>query len=650
MKDRKRLIGSFILSYSFIWLPVLLICFIISEYMLASMRKKEEERMEEQTWQIAWDLAQQYQKYYENGIALAARPELLPEHFLKNDMTRLEGTDILKDVLCYNTDISDIFVYYGTDEIFSSRGLAGVDVYFGETLNCLPKSRKDASDMLVSDEAGIYFFSSSYTKGYLCCHIPIHRGKRQGQERLSSVNYLCSPDPLLHLLDQSEDTLCRLMLNLPKTLLNLYRQDGQFFIQENMGDTVPELQSAGEIVFEAKIPLKFQTEIALTACYRPNLMFEYIKRNQLVNYFFIFLGAVTSLLITVYLSRSRARRIHLLEKTFADRKEIPDHRDEYQHLRSLIRDIVQEADTLAMNESAYKKALLQQSTRLLFSGETVNPQDIEFFLRLSGVELCEEHYFVCGFLIEDHTGPVELYKDLILGDLGCTQEINSHIACFALIELPNLDKNRQLRQSILKDKLNRLAEMGAGRTVAAVSLVYHDIVKAPCAYQEALQLLQNAEHPIASAASCEPAIHYWADLDGTSRQSEHNSSDAVPSAAIENTGWTEFDKLLKYIENNYTDCNLTAERVADYAHLNKTYLSRSFKAKMNMTYIDYLTALRMKRAEELLLHSDLSIPKICNQAGYIDVSSFRKKFKKIYGMSASDYRSRFCGAAQSLKK
>ena len=108
-------------------------------------------------------------------------------------------------------------------------------------------------------------------------------------------------------------------------------------------------------------------------------------------------------------------------------------------------------------------------------------------------------------------------------------------------------------------------------------------MKAPCAYQEALQLLQNAEHPIASAASCEPAIHYWADLDGTSRQSEHNSSDAVPAAAIENTSWTEFDKLLKYIENNYTDCNLTAERVADYVHLNKTYLSRS---SVSYTHLD----------------------------------------------------------------
>lgn len=101
-----------------------------------------------------------------------------------------------------------------------------------------------------------------------------------------------------------------------------------------------------------------------------------------------------------------------------------------------------------------------------------------------------------------------------------------------------------------------------------------------------------------------------------------------------------FQRVLDYIRANYADCNLTAEKVAEYGGFNKAYLSRLFKTRTQLTYIDYLTHVRMNKAKELLRDTDASIREIVNLVGYIDDSSFRRKFKLLYGISAMDYRNR----------
>lgn len=97
-------------------------------------------------------------------------------------------------------------------------------------------------------------------------------------------------------------------------------------------------------------------------------------------------------------------------------------------------------------------------------------------------------------------------------------------------------------------------------------------------------------------------------------------------------------QVCDYIQANYGDSNLSAELVAQHIGINKSYLSRLFKAKMEMSYIDYLTRVRMEKARELLAETDLPIKEIVSRVGYIDDSSFRKKFKAIYGVRLSDYR------------
>ena len=96
--------------------------------------------------------------------------------------------------------------------------------------------------------------------------------------------------------------------------------------------------------------------------------------------------------------------------------------------------------------------------------------------------------------------------------------------------------------------------------------------------------------------------------------------------------------MLEYIEKNYKRSDLTYEEVASVGGVSKTYLSRLFKTRMEMSYIEYLTSVRMEHAAILLRKTDMNIHDIAKNVGYEDVSGFRKGFKKLYAISASDYR------------
>jgi len=99
-----------------------------------------------------------------------------------------------------------------------------------------------------------------------------------------------------------------------------------------------------------------------------------------------------------------------------------------------------------------------------------------------------------------------------------------------------------------------------------------------------------------------------------------------------------FSKVLEYINCNYHRYDLSLEEVAEYSGCSKSYLSRIFKQKIGIKYMDYLTQCRMEQAKKLLDETDYSIKQICEMVGYMNVPGFRSKFKEYYGVNASEYR------------
>lgn len=96
---------------------------------------------------------------------------------------------------------------------------------------------------------------------------------------------------------------------------------------------------------------------------------------------------------------------------------------------------------------------------------------------------------------------------------------------------------------------------------------------------------------------------------------------------------------VKYIEDHYTE-NINLKTLADIEHYNTNYYSEWFKNKMNMKVTEYIKSLRIEKAKEYLLNTDLSVLEIAKMIGYEHNSSFTRAFKECENISPAEFRKR----------
>lgn len=93
----------------------------------------------------------------------------------------------------------------------------------------------------------------------------------------------------------------------------------------------------------------------------------------------------------------------------------------------------------------------------------------------------------------------------------------------------------------------------------------------------------------------------------------------------------------RYIQQHYQE-TLRLEDVSHAVGFNATYFSVLFKNETGQNFMDYLTELRINKSKELLCTDILSVQDVAEQVGYRDLKYFSRLFKKITGVSPSDYR------------
>jgi YesN/AraC family two-component response regulator len=100
------------------------------------------------------------------------------------------------------------------------------------------------------------------------------------------------------------------------------------------------------------------------------------------------------------------------------------------------------------------------------------------------------------------------------------------------------------------------------------------------------------------------------------------------------------ERTIDYMVNHYNE-NITLERLAGIAGLSPSHYSRLFKKYAGHSPIDYLLHLRMDRAKELLVLSDYRLKAVAESIGYTDELYFSRMFKKIVGISPSEFASKY---------
>ena len=97
------------------------------------------------------------------------------------------------------------------------------------------------------------------------------------------------------------------------------------------------------------------------------------------------------------------------------------------------------------------------------------------------------------------------------------------------------------------------------------------------------------------------------------------------------------DNVVSDIRAHYTeDISLTS--LAAKYNISMGHLSKIIKEHLQVNFSDYIAALRIQRAKELLSDESLSIQEIAEIVGYDDYFYFTKVFKKVEGISPSKYR------------
>jgi AraC-like DNA-binding protein len=102
------------------------------------------------------------------------------------------------------------------------------------------------------------------------------------------------------------------------------------------------------------------------------------------------------------------------------------------------------------------------------------------------------------------------------------------------------------------------------------------------------------------------------------------------------------EKAAEYIRK-YSHRDVTIEEAAEAAGLSPSYFRYLFSLHYHCAPREYLAKTRMRKAKEMMMGSSLSLSEIAIQTGFATVHSFSRTFKRLEGISPSDYRS--CGQA-----
>lgn len=94
----------------------------------------------------------------------------------------------------------------------------------------------------------------------------------------------------------------------------------------------------------------------------------------------------------------------------------------------------------------------------------------------------------------------------------------------------------------------------------------------------------------------------------------------------------------KYIESNYMDPSMGLNKISDEFHISESYFSHLFKEKTGVNFSAYLENIRMKEAARLIRETNISLNKLYISVGYNNANTFRRAFKKVYGVTPSSMR------------
>lgn len=134
----------------------------------------------------------------------------------------------------------------------------------------------------------------------------------------------------------------------------------------------------------------------------------------------------------------------------------------------------------------------------------------------------------------------------------------------------------------------------------------------------------------------EQNFHYQFLLTLTNIIAEASQKTSLP-IELPTTDNEDLRQVLKYIHRNISQ-NLNLQTIAEQFGYSTRSLSRLFQNNINTSFLQYVKLLRIIKAMELLLQTNLSISEISYMCGYNTLSSFSYVFQKVVHASPAEFK------------
>lgn len=108
--------------------------------------------------------------------------------------------------------------------------------------------------------------------------------------------------------------------------------------------------------------------------------------------------------------------------------------------------------------------------------------------------------------------------------------------------------------------------------------------------------------------------------------------------AVESEDTNLITAIEKYIEKNFMDPSMGLNKISDEFQISESYFSHMFKEKTGVNFSTYLENIRMSEAARMIKETDISLNELYISVGYNNANTFRRAFKKIYGVTPSSMR------------
>lgn len=101
----------------------------------------------------------------------------------------------------------------------------------------------------------------------------------------------------------------------------------------------------------------------------------------------------------------------------------------------------------------------------------------------------------------------------------------------------------------------------------------------------------------------------------------------------------QLENAIEYVGKNYFN-NFKIADLANECHMSETHFRRVFQEKMNMTPVEYVNFVRVKKACELIDKTDISMEDVAEKVGFVTPSTFNRNFRRIVGTSPYQWKKR----------